>query len=216
MKETLRKFQALRELIADTIQQNTQVAMNLRNWAPKLSSGQQEILIAAEHLDNALALLRNAKERFTDSFAALSTKDIDRIAARAASLMPDDPQSHYHCSEAFTIAVGEHFFGSIDSRTKRMTTGFAGGTGGTHEEMCGALFGGILIIGGIYGRALPYESDEVCYQKSALYRQEFLDTFGGTSCQSIKDTGYGSQGIFPCSVFVEKAVKLFLKTLLND
>jgi len=214
LKEINNAFTDLTSLIKNTIQQNDQVGFYIRKWIPKLSEGHREILLAAEHLESANELLREASKNFENGIAPLTDQDIHQVAARAAELMPEDNEfAHYHCSEAFTKAVGEHFFGKYDNRIQRMTTGFAGGTGGTHQEMCGALFGGILIIGALYGRAWPYESDEISYQKSAQFREEFKKAFGGTSCQSIKDTGYGSQGIYPCSIFVEKAVRLFLLML---
>jgi len=82
--------------------------------------------------------------------------------------------------------------------------------------MCGALFGGVLIIGAIYGRARPYEDDSICYKKSVIYKEQFLKEFKGTRCQELKDTGYGSQGIYPCSVLVGKAVKVFFKSLMLE
>lgn len=203
-------------LLENIIKKNAKAGSQLRQRAVELSRGQQEILIAAENIERAMDLLQKAQQELEAHSVILTQREIDEVAAYAASLMPDDPDKHYHCAEAFTIAVGEHFFGRIDNRVRRMTTGFSGGVGGTHEEMCGALFGGILMIGAIYGRAWPNESDEICYKKSVAYRQQFMESFGGSSCQSIKDTGYGSQGIYPCSVFVEKAVKLFFNVLLKD
>lgn len=204
------------ELLLETIiKKNAITGTQLRQKAVSLSRGQQEMLIAAENMEQAMDLLKKAQEELVRHPAPLTQREINAVAARAASLMPDDPKKHYHCAEAFTIAVGDHFFGRIDNRARRMTTGFSGGVGGTHEEMCGALFGGILMIGAIYGRAWPFESDETCYKKSVAYRQQFIESFGGSSCQSVKDTGYGSQGIYPCSVFVEKTVKLFFKVILE-
>lgn len=216
MKIDKKEIQDIKILLAETIEKNEQVGCGLRRWVPKISCGQKEILLAAENIEQAMNLLQKAGQLLEERPKYLSKNDIDKIAAKAASLMPEDPRSHYHCAEAFAIAVGEHFFGNVENRIRRMTTGFSGGIGGTHEEMCGALFGGVLIIGAIFGRAWPYESDETCYKKSVLYREEFIKTFGSANCQAIKDTGYGSQGIYPCSIFVEKSVKLFLETLMKD
>ena len=212
------KKKELQKLLSKTIEQNEQVGSELRHCVPALAVGQKELLLAAENIEKALEYLKSAQDLIKDSSSIyLTDEDIERIAEKAESLMPeDDPDSHYHCAEAFTIAVGEHFFGEVDNRIRRMTTGFSGGVGGTHDEMCGALFGGVLMIGAIYGRAKPNESDHICYQKSVRYREEFIKAFGGSSCQAIKDTGYGSQGIYPCGFFVKKAVKLFLKTLMID
>ena len=50
------------------------------------------------------------------------------------------------------LAVGEHWLGQVDDRVRRMVTGLGGGVGGTQQEMCGALSGGVLLIGALYGR----------------------------------------------------------------
>jgi len=208
------------EFLSKSINQNMKTASELRKWILCSSPVQKDILKATECMETAIYTLKETHEQLRGipqkKFGLLSQSEIDKIAERASSLMPDDPDLHYHCSEAFTIAVGEYFFESIDDRIRHMTTGFAGGVGGTHDEMCGALFGGILIIGAISGRARPYEDDERCYQKSIIYKEQFLKEFKGTSCQEIKDTGYGSQGTQPCSVLVGKAVKVFFKSLVID
>lgn len=206
----------LERKITEIINKNEKSGYDLREWLAKLSRGQKELLTAAENIEKAVFQLKEAEKLLNNEPVFITDEDIDCIASRAEALMPEEPGSHYHCAEAFTIAVGEHFFGDVENRIRRMTTGFSGGVGGSHAEMCGALFGGILIIGALYGRAMPYEPDEICYKKSVQYREEFIKAFGGSSCQAIKDTGYGSQGIYPCGVFVRKAVELFFKTLLDD
>ena len=42
------------------------------------------------------------------------------------------------------LAVGEHLWGEVDGRIRRMTSGLAGGVGCSYEELCGALSGGAL------------------------------------------------------------------------
>ena len=208
------------EFLSKSIIQNSKTASELRKWILCSSPVQKDILKVAECLETAIYTLKETHEQLGDipqkKFGLLSQNEIDKIAERASSLMPDDPSLHYHCSEAFTIAVGEHFFGDVDNRLRRITTGFAGGVGGTHDEMCGALFGGILIIGAIFGRARPYEDDERAYQESVHYKEKFIKEFKGTRCQEIKDTGYGSQGTQPCSVLVGEAVKVFFKSLMLE
>jgi hypothetical protein len=50
------------------------------------------------------------------------------------------------------LVVGEHVLGDLGPRCARMATGLAGGLGDTQQEMCGALSGGVLVIGGLLGR----------------------------------------------------------------
>ena len=206
----------LKILLGDTIQKNEQTGSQLRAWLPMLAKGQQELLLAAEKMEEALDLLRDAQEILQEPAVRLTAEDIDRIAGNSAAFMTGIPETHYHCSEAFTIAVGEHFFGEIPNRVRRMTSGFAGGVGGTQQEICGALSGGILIIGALFGRARASESDERIYSISALYRKNFIDAFGSSICQEIRELGgYGSKAQYPCSVCVEKSVHVFFQTLMG-
>jgi C_GCAxxG_C_C family probable redox protein len=212
----MKKLNDLKSLLRKTLQKNDQTGSELRSWLPMLAKGQEEILLAAEKMEEALELLRDAREILEEPAALLTTEDIDRIAGNAAAMMTGVPETHYHCSEAFTIAVGEHFFGKVPNRIRRMTSGFAGGVGGTQQEICGALSGGILIIGAIYGRARANESDERIYKISALYRNNFIESFGSSVCHTIRDVGgYGSRAKYPCSVCVEKSVHVFFNTLIS-
>lgn len=114
------------------------------------------------------------------------------------------------------LAVGERLFGRVDDQMQRMATGLAGGVGGTREELCGALSGGVLLIGALYGRVRPGENDELCYALAARYRELFLQALGTTRCCELRASGYGSDGEIPCSVLVEKAARILLDILPAD
>lgn len=111
------------------------------------------------------------------------------------------------------LAVGEHLWGQVDDRTRRMTSGLAGGLGCSMQEMCGALSGGSLIIGSLYGRTSADEDDSECNQRVSLYREWFCQQFGSTRCQDIRDSGYGSDGQWPCSLLVEQATRILWRVL---
>jgi len=111
------------------------------------------------------------------------------------------------------LAVGEHLLGSVDERIMRTTTGLAGGVGGSHEEMCGALSAGILLVGALHGRARPEEPDEPCYGLAASFRARFLAEWGTTRCADLRALGYGSDGTIPCAVLVKRAAAIFLDVL---
>jgi C_GCAxxG_C_C family probable redox protein len=111
------------------------------------------------------------------------------------------------------LAVGEHLWGQVDDQTHRMPSGLAGGLGCSMQEMCGALSGGSLIIGSLYGRTSADEDDSECNERVSLYRERFLQQFGTTRCQDIRDSGYGSDGQWPCSVLVEQATRILWQVL---
>jgi C_GCAxxG_C_C family probable redox protein len=111
------------------------------------------------------------------------------------------------------LAVGEHLMGKVEERVLRMATAMGGGVGLTQQELCGALSGGILIIGAMHGRTTPYEDDRTCARLATEYREKFLQTFGTTKCQELRDSGYGLDGNWPCDKLVERAASILLEVL---
>ena len=111
------------------------------------------------------------------------------------------------------LAVGEYLLGEVEDRVLRMTTAMGGGVGLTLQELCGALSGGVLLIGAIHGRTSPQEDDSTCAHLAAKYRERFLRSFGTTKCQEIRESGYGSDGKWPCSELVERAAGILLEVL---
>jgi C_GCAxxG_C_C family probable redox protein len=110
--------------------------------------------------------------------------------------------------------VGEHLLGEIDAgHMCQLACAFGGGVGLSRQEMCGALSGGGLLIGLLYGRTRSGQDVRFCQQLAAQYRENFLRELSATRCADLKALGYGSQGQWPCSVLVERAVHIFLRTL---
>ena len=111
------------------------------------------------------------------------------------------------------LAVGGQLWGEVDDRLLRISSGLAGGLGCGHQELCGALSGGTLILGALYGRTSPDEDDTECNRRVSDYREQFLRQFGTTCCQELRDSGYGSEGQWPCSVLVEGATRILWQVL---
>lgn len=111
------------------------------------------------------------------------------------------------------LAVGEHLWGDVDDHTRRMTSGLAGGVGCSYQELCGALSGGALIIGALHGRASADEDDTECNRRVSLYRDQFLERFGTTRCFDLRESGYGSEGRWPCSALVDQATRILWQVL---
>ncbi|MDZ7843927.1 MAG: C-GCAxxG-C-C family protein [Anaerolineales bacterium] len=108
------------------------------------------------------------------------------------------------------LAVGEHVLGPLEEREIRLSTGFAGGIGSTHREICGAVSAGVMIIGGRLGRSAPGVDDTACQELTARYIRQFQDRFNTLNCGELRREDYGSQGAEPCSVLVERASRLLL------
>ena len=113
------------------------------------------------------------------------------------------------------LAVGGHFWGDLDDRAIKFSTGLSGGIGVTYRDLCGALTAGVMVIGGIHGRSHPGEDDTRCHELASLYRDRFAQELGSAYCHELRATKYGSHGQEPCSVLVERAAGILL-TLIKE
>lgn len=129
------------------------------------------------------------------------------IAARARQLF----QRGYYCSEAVVIAVGDHYLGKTPDLLLRASTPFGGGVGCCHEELCGALSGGVLVLGTLMGRTLPTESDEHLRALVCLLRDRFQATLGHTQCKAIRDSLPEVKG--RCEPVVEQGARLVVELI---
>lgn len=121
----------------------------------------------------------------------------------------------YHCSEGILLAVGPHYLGEISPLGLRMSTPFAGGVGGTHEELCGALAGGIMLIGALYGRSDANTNDDYCMNLVKEFRTTFRKEFGNIQCQKLLDNWVEKSGQGSCALLVEKAAGVLITILDN-
>jgi C_GCAxxG_C_C family probable redox protein len=120
----------------------------------------------------------------------------------------------YHCSEAVLLAAAPPLVADWEARCARLATPFAGGTGGTQQELCGALSGGMMVIGALLGRETADVNDDEAQRLAAAYRGWFLETLGDTQCETLRrGTVKGPGGLGSCSVLVERATALLLEML---
>jgi C_GCAxxG_C_C family probable redox protein len=118
----------------------------------------------------------------------------------------------YHCSEAMLVGVGSLIY-PINPQTIKMSTVFAGGIGSSKEGLCGALTGGVMVIGGLYGRTDPKAKDEKCQEICAEYQRRFQNEFGCVKCKELKTNWVGKPGQEKCVQLVEKAAGILLDVL---
>jgi C_GCAxxG_C_C family probable redox protein len=111
------------------------------------------------------------------------------------------------------LAVGESFLDPLDDTTRRISAAFIGGMGDTRQEACGALSGGLIIIGALYGRVSQAEDEHICTRLAARYHEQFTATFNLTRCADLRANGFGSSGTTPCAVLVERATRILLDVL---
>ena len=112
------------------------------------------------------------------------------------------------------LVVGEYALGDLEPQCARMATGLAGGLGNTQQELCGALSGGVLVIGGLYGRTSLAENDWPALDLATRYRRLFLAEFGHTQCGLLREkVVYAPGGPGSCAALVERTAGILLGLL---
>ena len=118
------------------------------------------------------------------------------------------------------LAVSERYLNGSDPQRARaatltsIATGFSGGLGNTHEELCGALSGGVMLIGALVGRSSGGEDDRPAIELAARYRERFLETFGYTQCSELREHVIDPpDGLGSCGPLVERAAMLLMRLL---
>jgi C_GCAxxG_C_C family probable redox protein len=110
--------------------------------------------------------------------------------------------------------VGEHVVDDLKIQSLRMATGFSGGLGDTREELCGALSGGVMVIGMLHGRTAPEQDDQPAIRLAALYRARFLEELGYAQCAGLRENVVNrTGGLGTCGALVERAATILLDVL---
>jgi C_GCAxxG_C_C family probable redox protein len=121
-------------------------------------------------------------------------------------------QDGFGCSEAVVYAMSEHLWGAVDETLLKASTPLRGGFAGTKTQLCGALSGGGLIIGALYGRTAGDQDSTRVFELTERFQTRFTAKFGWTGCGDLRANGYGGSGI-PCAELVEQAVLILLDIL---
>ncbi|MFP5221820.1 MAG: C-GCAxxG-C-C family (seleno)protein [Acidobacteriota bacterium] len=99
----------------------------------------------------------------------------------------------YHCAESVLLALSEaHGNGRAEGLSPRIATCFGGGVGRTHQEMCGALAGGLLALGALHGRDRRHGNWDRAAELASALRQKFIARFGASACKDVL-AGLGEQ-----------------------
>ena len=91
-----------------------------------------------------------------------------------------------------------------------MSNAFCGGVASSHDELCGALSGGIMVIGAKYGRVTADVPDKASLAAAAELRNRFIDHFGTSICGPIRNLKGN------CEWVVEDASRLAFDVLSTD
>jgi C_GCAxxG_C_C family probable redox protein len=130
-------------------------------------------------------------------------RNYDHISGKVKPLM----DSGHNCAEAIILTVGKEVIDDYDPSMCRLATGFRGGIGSCRDEVCGAISGGVMVVGALYGRSDPKASTERSDALVNDLRRQFIERFGSTCCRDLY------QGPIPCTQIVQETAEMLLSAL---
>ncbi|UCD78917.1 MAG: C-GCAxxG-C-C family protein [Desulfobacterales bacterium] len=107
-------------------------------------------------------------------------------------------KSGYHCAEAVSKAIIEAYDSDIGEYTPKAATAFGGGVGRTKQEICGALSGGIIAIGYLFGRREPEADWTDASNLAAKLKLRFVHEYGATNCGALLATFGPQENMLRC------------------
>ena len=103
---------------------------------------------------------------------------------------------------------------------------FGGGVGGSHEELCGAVSGGVYVLSRLYADPADRGGHKTVYPRAKEFRRRFEETFGHTRCSDLRTAAPGATEATPaafrlgahthCDIMVVTAVELLEQMLKEE
>jgi C_GCAxxG_C_C family probable redox protein len=114
-------------------------------------------------------------------------KQLDRKELhRQAEALHQECAEQLNCSERVFLVMHRLLETEVPAEAVCMLSGFGGGVGGTRDNICGSITGGVAAIGLVHGRPNPPEgSRERPYEVTREFVSRFRATFGMTVCQEL-------------------------------
>ena len=121
----------------------------------------------------------------------------------------------FHCAESIAKTIIDQYAENPNMESVKAASGFIGGIGGTHTETCGALTGGIIAIGYLYGRTEPGRDIQNAKELAAEYTNRFAEEFGSTNCGILLERMGEQDNSMKCKKLTASAAGL-LSELLEE
>ena len=110
----------------------------------------------------------------------------------------DYHDSGFHCAEAVSKAVVETYGQGMSRNIPLVATAFGGGVGRTHQDICGALTGGVIALGCLFGRNEPSADWTDASELAAELKRRFVLEHGTTNCGAILATFGPQENMIRC------------------
>jgi C_GCAxxG_C_C family probable redox protein len=118
----------------------------------------------------------------------------------------------FHCAESIAHTIHELFpeqSGPVD----KVASGFCGGIGRCHEDVCGALSGGVIALGSMYGREKGEENIDKVVALSLELRRRFVGEFGTTVCRDVIENSKKMPGMSDCKDVTSRAAWILYRLI---
>jgi C_GCAxxG_C_C family probable redox protein len=123
--------------------------------------------------------------------------------------------SGYHCAESVFKAITLAFSDHPEEVDTSVASGFCGGIGKSKKEACGALTGGVIALGQLFGRSSPGENFDRAWQLAAEFRDQFEKEFKATDCNAILEDLGEQENMMKCKKLTGRAAGLLFQ-LIED
>lgn len=95
-----------------------------------------------------------------------------------------------NCAETMVYSANKEYGLNLDKKALKMASGFGGGMG--IESVCGALTGGIMVLGVLFTKEKAHESERVkTLEKEFLSR--YNDKMGDILCKPLKEKHHNDE-----------------------
>lgn len=121
----------------------------------------------------------------------------------------------FHCAEAIANTIHEIYPEKLGYICK-VTSGFCGGVGECKQDICGALSGGIIALGGIYGREKGGNDISKLVFLSLELRRLFIEEFTSTACNKVVENIKNKTEYNSCRDVTVKTTGLLLELIKTD
>ena len=138
--------------------------------------------------------------------------DKKQVEQRAFDLF----QGGFNCAEAISTTIVEWYGSGPAEYTPKAATAFGGGIGGTKSETCGAMTGGVIALGWLFGRTEPRADKQDVYALATEFRNRFLDTFGSTQCKAILEAFGQQENLLKCKRMTGAAAGILFDILEEE
>ena len=105
---------------------------------------------------------------------------------RVKEIVDENYKNGFHCAETIVNTIYE-LVGIKSNNESKFATGFCGGIGGCEQEVCGAISGGVIAIGSLYGRTEGGCDISKIINLTTEFRSLFIDRFNTTICKNLID-----------------------------